>query len=55
MQRVAQTRFFDKYPVIIAKGYDDSETRARANALEPLAYLNKPLEFTLLVKILESI
>jgi CheY-like chemotaxis protein len=42
-------------PVIFMSGYDDSETLARAEALNPRAFLVKPLDETLLRECLEGI
>lgn len=42
-------------PIIFLTGYNDTETKKRANALEPLAILIKPVEMTDVVNILERI
>ncbi len=42
-------------PIIFLTGYNDAETKKRANALEPLAILIKPVEMTDVVNILERI
>jgi CheY-like chemotaxis protein len=49
--RIQQIR---KTPIIFCTGYDDPETRDRANALEPLAFFNKPLDIPAVVSILEG-
>jgi len=42
-------------PIIFCTGYDDEETKNRADKLNPLAFLNKPLDIAILINILHSI
>ncbi|MDI6402521.1 response regulator [Balneolaceae bacterium ANBcel3] len=44
-----------KTPIIFITGYDDTETKERAETLKPLAYLNKPVDFAALLSILEDL
>ena len=54
IEAAAQIQNIKEIPVIFMTGYDDAEIRAKAEALEPLAYLLKPLDMAALIKILEK-
>ena len=41
-------------PVIYVSAFSDEKTRERADATNPLAFINKPLDITLLQQILEG-
>lgn len=40
-------------PILFMTGYDDRETRDRAERIQPLAFLVKPLNFMTILEILE--
>ncbi|WP_243360311.1 response regulator [Fundidesulfovibrio terrae] len=42
-------------PVIFVTAYSDDSTVSRASAAKPLAFINKPLDITLLQKVLSGI
>ncbi len=54
IEAAEQIQSIRKTPIIFCTGYDDPEIRNRANALEPLAFFNKPLDFSALVSILDG-
>ncbi|MFZ5427068.1 MAG: response regulator [Thermodesulfobacteriota bacterium] len=41
-------------PVIYVSAFSDEKTRERADATKPLAFINKPLDITLLQQVLEG-
>ncbi|MCF7945897.1 MAG: response regulator [Spirochaetia bacterium] len=55
IEAAAQIQNIRTTQIIFMTGYDDPETRGRANALNPLAFLNKPLDRATLIENLEKI
>ncbi len=48
-------RAFSQVPIIFMTGYQDESTRERAKAVDPLAYLIKPVDIQELIGLLNSI
>lgn len=55
IEAAAQIQKIRNTPIIFCTGYDDDETKTRALQLEPLAFLNKPLDISVVINLLNTI
>lgn len=54
VEAACRIREFSEVPIIFLTGYQDDTTRERAEAVNPLAFLIKPADFTLIQELLDS-
>lgn len=55
IQAAALIQDIRKTPIIFCSGYDDNATKKRADALNPLGFLTKPLDLATMIRTLDLV